>query len=187
MTMDDNGDERREDAGQGGNHLPQGIYIIGIDRHQVAMGVLVEVGDRQLLHVTERIATEPEQCSLTDIDHQPALQIGAYSTCQQNDGQFANGQGQWGIVGCSSQCERNDVVIDERLGEKGRGESGHRRDESACQNGEQAPFIVREDHAKQAYDGLPPFFGKVFNSSCMSWATWATVWIQCWGHMLNKG
>ena len=75
------------------------------------MGVLVEVGDRQLLHVTERIATETQQCTLTDINHQATLQISAESTCQQNDGQFANGQCQWRIVGRRSLCERNDVVI----------------------------------------------------------------------------
>ena len=120
--------------------------------------MLVEVGDRQLLHVAERIAAEPEQRSLTHIDHQAALQIGAESASHQDDCQFAYSQCQRCIIGCSSLSERNDVVVDECLGEKGGGEGGHRRDESARHNDKQTPFIVRNNHAEQSDDSLTPFF-----------------------------
>ena len=144
--------------------------------------MLVEVGYGQLLHVAERIASESEQHSLADVDHQAALQIGAECTGQQDNSQFANGQGQRGIVWRSGLGERNDVIVDERLGEEGGGEGGHRRNESARHDDEQTPFIFRDDHAKQPQNGLAPFLGKVLDSSCMSWAARAAVWIQCWGH-----
>ena len=147
--------------------------------------MLVEVGYGQLLHVAERIAAKPEQRSLADVDHQAALQIGTEGTCQQDNSQFANGQGQRGIVGRCGMGERNDVIVDERLGEKGGGEGGHRRDESTRHDDEQTPFIFCDDHAKQPHNGLAPFLGKVLDSSCMSWAARAAVWIQCWGHMMN--
>ena len=138
-----------------------------------------------MLHVTERITAEAEQRSLTDVDHQPALQIGAECTGHEDDGQFADGQGQGRIVGCRGLRQRNDIVVDERLGEEGGGEGGHRRDERTRHYDEQAPFIVFDDHAEQPDDGLASFFGEVLDSSCISWAARAAVWVHCWGHMMN--
>ena len=55
---DDQCDERTKRTGQRrSEHLPQGIHIVGVFRHDLAMRMLVEIADGQGLHVAEHIAT----------------------------------------------------------------------------------------------------------------------------------
>ena len=144
---DDDGDHRREDVGQGGNHLPKGVDVVGIDRHDVAVSMLVEIVDGQLLHVAERVAAESEQGSLAHVDHQPALQVGAQGTGREYDGKLANGHRQRCVVGLGGLCQRDDVVVDKRLGEECRRQRGYRCDEGASHDHQDTPLVVFHDHA----------------------------------------
>ena len=63
------------------DHLTQGINIIGIDRHDISMGMCVKIFYRQSLHTLKHLISKIAQGSLADINHQTVVGI---STCHTN-------------------------------------------------------------------------------------------------------
>ena len=58
-------------------HLSQGVDIVGEVRHDSTMGVGVEEGYWQLLHVAEHVAPQPEHGALTHTYHQSVVGVRA--------------------------------------------------------------------------------------------------------------
>ena len=111
-------DKGVESLGQAvADHLPQRVDVVGVDRHHVAVGMGVEILDGQGFHVVERARAQLEHCSLTDVDHQAAMQIGAQGAENQHDAQFDERLGQRCVVGVQLAHQRLDVVVDEGAGE----------------------------------------------------------------------
>ena len=52
------------------DELAQGVHVVGVDGHDVAVRVRVKVADRQGLHVREQVRADFEHRALTDADHQ---------------------------------------------------------------------------------------------------------------------
>ena len=50
-------------------HLAQGIHIVGVHGHDIAMGMLVKIFDGQALHVGEQLGAQVAQGALRHIDH----------------------------------------------------------------------------------------------------------------------
>ena len=51
------------------DHLAEGVDVVGVDGHDVAVGMGVKVADGQLLHVGEQILPQVPQGALGDVDH----------------------------------------------------------------------------------------------------------------------
>ena len=90
------GDERTEHIGQtASHHLAQGVDIVGVHTHHVAMRVLVEELDRERLHVLKEALTQLEQHSLTHVYHQAAVEVGAQGAHLQHSSELEQRDGQW--------------------------------------------------------------------------------------------
>ena len=111
--------------------LAQRIDIVGVHRHDVAVGVGVEVGDGQALHAMEQIIPEPAHGALAHRHHDAVVAEGRDDAHRQDGGQLEQAGGQAGKVGGAGIEHGDDVVIHQFLGEGGAGDGGHRRDQDA--------------------------------------------------------
>ena len=50
-------------------HLAQGIHVVGVHGHDIAMGMLVKILDGQALHVGEQLGAQVAQGALRHVDH----------------------------------------------------------------------------------------------------------------------
>ena len=70
------GDEGLEQIGDSvPNHLPQRVHVIRVDRHDVSVGMGVEVTQRKVLHVGEKALPEFQHCPLPHKDHYKVVGI----------------------------------------------------------------------------------------------------------------
>ncbi len=74
-----------------GNQLPQGISVIGVNRHDVTVGVGIEVGNRQCFHMPEQPFTDIVESTQGNVDHQPVPDPGGQNTRQVNPCHSGNG------------------------------------------------------------------------------------------------
>ena len=121
------------------------------------MRVLVEVFDGQLLHVLEEVFPEPEQGSLSHVDHEPVVEVGASDAHDEHSRKLYQSLCQWRVVIAVGLHHGRDVVVDERLGEECGRKSGDRRDEYTCQDDDERPFVAFEHVCEDALDGCPAF------------------------------
>ena len=64
--------------------LTEGVDVVGVYRHDVAMGVGVKILDGQSLHFAEQVVTETAHSALADVDHDAVVGEGCYHTQQQD-------------------------------------------------------------------------------------------------------
>ena len=151
-----NGDDRVEHLGYGGtDHLTQRVHVIGIDRHHLAMRVLVEITDGQTLHPFEDSLAQTQHRSLRDIDHQAVVEIRACNANQQHESQFEQSLRKRIVFRTGHFGQRNNVVVDQRTGEQRRSQCGDRRDGDADQDGEDGELIVLKHIFGQSPDNSP--------------------------------
>ncbi len=73
---DQNGHGGVDDLGDAlGEHLPQGVHVVGVDAHHVAVGVGVKILDGQGLHVAEQVVPNGFLYALGDHDHVPVIGV----------------------------------------------------------------------------------------------------------------
>ena len=58
-----------------GNHLPHGVDVVGIDAHNIAVGVRVKILDRQFFHMAEQIFSHIMKSSLCNVYHDQIVNI----------------------------------------------------------------------------------------------------------------
>ena len=94
--------------------LAQGIHIVGIAAHQLAVRMRVKEGNRQILHMVKQIAPDIRQRRLRNADHQPHLQIGAGHAGEIDAGQHYQRlcQGQEISRRRARADERQNIFID---------------------------------------------------------------------------
>ena len=83
-------------------------------------------------------------------------------------------------------CEGQDIVVDERTGEEGRGEGGGRGDENTYQYSQQRPFVVHCHIADESSDEFHPALGHLGDSHVPSSvpASSAGSHVHSWWHIL---
>ena len=80
-----NGDQRFEQIGNAvADDLPERVDVVGVDRHNVAVTVRIEVAERKALHPGEGLGTEAFHRALPDKDHQEGLHIAGDDADQQD-------------------------------------------------------------------------------------------------------
>ena len=56
------------------DHLAQGVHIVGVHRHDVAVGVGVKIPDGQAFHVGEKLDAQVAQGTLGHVDHDTGVE-----------------------------------------------------------------------------------------------------------------
>ena len=100
------------------DHLTQRINVIGIDRHDIAMGVRVEIGDRQRLHVSEDILTKVPHGSLRNVDHDDILRKRSEDAEPVEQGHPADRRRKRSEIRIRRCQERHDIAVDQRPGKQ---------------------------------------------------------------------
>ena len=59
-----------------GDGLAQGVDIIGITAHELAVGMGVKIFDGQVLHAVKKVSPHSVEGSVGDDDHHPVIGIG---------------------------------------------------------------------------------------------------------------
>ena len=111
------------------DHLPQGIGIVGVVAHHIAMGMGIKVLDGQGLHVGKHIVPYGFQGALRHGDHQPCLQVGSQHTGQVNAPHHGQSLKKRGEAWCRLSNKRSDIIIDQRFEEKRGGNTGYCTDD----------------------------------------------------------
>ena len=126
------------------DHLAQGVHIVGVHRHDVAVGVGVKIPDGQAFHVGEKLDTQVAQGALGHVDHDTGVE-----PC----GQHADGVDAANAHQCA--CQRaevrrgllghgDDVIIDQGLEEEACLHVCQRADDDADQHKDAVGQIVLE-------------------------------------------
>ena len=114
----DNGDKAVDELRDGlGDHLAQRVGVVGVHRHNIAVGVAVKVADGQRLHVGEQLVPQVFQGALRDVRHQPGLREGRCHAQRVEAGHPQNGCQQAGKVGAAGAEHGQNVAVDEGLHE----------------------------------------------------------------------
>ena len=135
------------------DQLAQGVHIVGVDGHDVPMGVGVKIPDRQRLHVPEQLHTQIAHGALADIDHDAVVAVGAQNADAVHDRHGQQRCRQPGEVGGLGPGQRNDVVIDQALHEKRPPQGGQRGPKNADHDQAKGKLIVPEHIAEDALHG----------------------------------
>ena len=56
--------------------LPQGVHVVGVDGHDVPVGVGVKIPDGEGFHVGEQLVSQLSHGPLADVDHDPVVGVG---------------------------------------------------------------------------------------------------------------
>ena len=149
---DENADDGDEAAGKIrqalGDHLPQGVDVVGVDGHDVPVGVGIEVGDGQALHVLEDLDTEVPQRPLGHRDHDAALGPGAEDADAVDGGDADQGRRQGPEVPAAGGEHGVDIVVDEALQEEAPLDGSQGRSHDAEGHPRTGPAIVPEDQGE---------------------------------------
>ena len=130
------GDKDRQNGHQGrqqlgntlGEHLAQGVGVVGVVAHGVAEGVGIKIPDGKGLHVSKHIIPDIPQNALRDGCHDDTLSGGGHNADSKQNSHFNDDFQQTGEIGGAAEQHGLDVIIDDGLHHGhglGGGEGGH--------------------------------------------------------------
>ena len=125
-------------------HLAQGIDVVGVHGHDVAVGVLVKIPDGQALHVGEELGAQVAQGALGHVDHDAGIEPRSQNADGVNAADAAQCCGQRAEIGGGLLGHGHDVIINEGLEEEAGLHIGQRADHDAHQNEDAMEQIVLE-------------------------------------------
>ena len=151
----DNGYGSREDLRDAhGDHLTQGIGIVGVMAHDAAMAVGIKIPDGQGLHVGEHLVTDLLHGALGHIGHQPLIGKGSQNTGGIDADHSGDGTVQTGEVPAAACQHGGDIVINQGGQEHGVGYIGEYCDQNADHYHNQSAPVIREDNLQQTAQGI---------------------------------
>ena len=98
--------------------LAQGVHVIGVDGHDIAMGMGVKIPDGKRFHVFKQFDAQRAHGSLAHVDHDPVVGVGAQDADGVDAAHPKKRSGQGREVRLFHLCQRNNVVVDQALHEK---------------------------------------------------------------------
>ena len=132
------------------DHLSQCICIIGVETHDGAVGILVEVTDRQSLHMLKHIVTDALQHALSDKYHHSAVNKGCDHPYCENAAQNCHCLVQLCIIGVCLSDQRDNIIIQQIFQGQGYGNAG---------------YCTEKDTDKYQYQPQLIGFGYIFQKS----------------------
>ena len=128
----DDGEAGAEDVGQGlGDHLPQGVRVVGVAGHDLAVGVGVEVFQLQSHHVVEHVRAHLPQDGGGDDHHVVLLQIAGDHADEVDEYQHQYQVREAGQVHVALADEGHQIAVDDGLDEIGAGHAGQGGEDDA--------------------------------------------------------
>ena len=141
----DHGDAGVDDLGDALTHqLAQGVHVVGVDGHDVAVGVGVEVLDGQGLHFPEEVLAQVQHGALADGDHQAVVGVGRQDAHRHQAGQADQGGGQAAEISAAAGEHGHHVVVHQGLGEGGGDHSGRGGEQDAAHHQGKGQLVVAE-------------------------------------------
>ena len=98
-------------------HLTEGIHVVGVDGHDVAVRMGVKVADGQALHVGEELGAQVAQGTLGDVDHDAGVEPGGEDAHHIDAADAHQRPGQRCKAGVLLLGHGDDIVVDEGLEE----------------------------------------------------------------------
>ena len=96
------------------DHLAQCVDIIRIDRHDIAVGMRIEIFDRKALHMIEQILPHPLERALVDAHHSDLLQIGGTDPDAVEHSHTQHSAHERPVIRVGVSDHRRDIVVDQR-------------------------------------------------------------------------
>ena len=146
------------------------------------MGMLVEIFDGQLLHVSKQVLAQTKEGALPHVDHQSVVQIRAHNAHCQDAAQFQQRLSQRGIVGRTRLHHGGDIVVNQRAGEECGGQGRDRGHHYAGQHHQQRELVVTHHIAEHASHRLPAVFRHLGAKPVMS-SAWTTSYVDLSCHV----
>ena len=149
--------DKGDDDGDGGvddlrnalaDELAQGVHVVGVDRHDVAVGVGVKVFDGQGLHLVEQVVPQVAQGALTHIDHDAVIAEGGDHARPHDAHQLLDVLGQAGEVPGAGGQHGLDIFVDQSLGEGGPHHSAYGGHQNAPDD-ENKQILIVVEHVAQ--------------------------------------
>ena len=140
------------------DHLAQGVDIIGVHGHDVAVGMAVKILDGQRLHMGEHLVPQVFQRSLGDNGHHTALTEGGNHTDGIEAGRAGNGPGQTGEIVALLGEQGENVVVNQFLHKQGSLDVGQNADEDAANHNNDGNFVEFENITQNAFENLAGIF-----------------------------
>ena len=167
----DDGHQGVDDLGNAlADELAQGVHIVGVDRHDVAVGVGVEVTDGEGFHVLEQLHAEIAHGALADVDHDAVVAVGTQDAHRVEERDPQQGGGQRPVVGIGGTGQGCDVIVNEPLGEQHPLDGSQCRTQNADHHHKKGKLVISEhvtQHPAQGGGKLPDVGGFLWNSHGM--------------------
>ena len=128
--------------------LAQRVHVVGIDRHDVAVGMGIKIADRQRFHVGEQLLTQPAHRALAHVDHNPVIPEGAGHAEGIDHRHPHQRQSQRAEIRAGALGQRGDIDINQLLCEQRSLHRGQRRPHNA-EGDRQAGTLVLPEHVPQ--------------------------------------
>ena len=100
------------------DHLPHGVNIVGVDGHDISVGMGIKISDGKFLHLPEQIIPQIFHGALGHIDHEPGLGEGRQHPQPVKTGHPADGSRQRTEIRILCPQQRHDIVINQRAHEQ---------------------------------------------------------------------
>ena len=140
------------------DHLAQSVGIVGVDRHDVAMGVGIEILDGQRLHVGKHLITQALQSALGNTGHQAVLQEDSCNAHCIEQSHSGDGTDEAAEIVALFQQHGGDITVDQRLHEQGTLHLCKNADKDAAQYNENRNLIEVHDIRQNALEDLARVF-----------------------------
>ena len=122
--------------------LPQGVHIVGVDGHNIAVSVGVEIFNGQCFHVVEQVVPKVTHGALADVDHNPVVGKGGNHAHSHNTGQTHQVGSQFTEIGGTVGHHRYDILIHQLLREGSSHHCGNGSNQNADNHQDKLDFIV---------------------------------------------
>ena len=140
------------------DHLAQRVNVVRVDRHNVAVGVGVKVFDGQRLHVGEHLVTQVLQRALGDPCHQAVLHKDSGDADAVDDCHAQDSRGQAAEVRAARLEQRQNIAVDQRLGEHDALQLGEHGQQNAAEHHNDLCLIAAHDIGEDALEHLAGVF-----------------------------
>ena len=147
--------DRIDQLGQAlADELAQGINIVGVDRHDVAVGVAVKILDGQGLHVDEQVVAQTFQGALGDLGHGAVLDEDGQDAHAVEAGYTGDGMQQAGEIVALFGQQGQDVAVDQSLHKQGALDLSEHAEQNAAQHQDDLELVLLHHVGQDALEHL---------------------------------
>ncbi len=134
--------------------LAQGVHVVGVDGHDITVGMGVKIPDGKGFHVLKQLDAQRAHGSLAHVDHDPVVGVGAQDADGVDAAHPKKRSGQGREVRLFHLCQRNNVVVDQALHEKRALKRRQGGADNAEDDQEKRKFIVLQHVSEHPAHGL---------------------------------